>query len=439
MKIKWVSAIVVAVLWLGAASAASADIKMKTKMTVAGHSSEGTIYIKGSRQRSSQSFGQGFEMVSITQCDLKQTVQINDNAKTYMIMPMGETDSATGEPAPKQKPPAERQPTTTRRGGVVTYTSTITDTGERKKMFGFTARHLKASMTAESSPDACNPTKVRIESDGWYIDFEVAFNCGFDRPPTAPTAGRYKPECQDEVHFKRVGSAKLGYPVLVTTTIYTDNGQTTSTTTEVVELDSATLDQSLFEVPPGYTEAKSYQELMGMPSVDAIIKGQGRQNEQQAVRTTREIGAKRAGAIRVGVVAISNKTDRSPSLESLRNRIINGITESDVDAVPLDSRTPSDLDAEAKQKGCDYILYTDVAGLKTSGKVGGLLGRAAGVGGLKEKVEARLDYKLFPIGSASPQLTSSATAKEEGGDDASLSIAAGQEAKAVVSEVRKKR
>src|SRR5262249_13719189 len=160
-------------------------------------------------------------------------------------------------PASRQKPPAERQPTTTRRGGVVTYTSTITDTGERKKMFGFTARHLKASMVAESSPDACNPTKVHIESDGWYIDFELGFNCGFDRPPSAPMVGRYKPECQDEMHFKRLGSGKLGYPVLVTTTIYSDSGQTTSTTTEVIELDNATLDQSLFEVPAGYTEAKN--------------------------------------------------------------------------------------------------------------------------------------------------------------------------------------
>jgi hypothetical protein len=107
--------------------------------------------------------------------------------------------------------------------------------------------------------------------------------------------------------------------------------------------------------------------------------------------------------------------------------------------VPLDSRTPAEIEAEAKQKGCDYILYTDITLLKTSGKVGGLLGRATGVGGLKERVESRLDFRLFPVGNTSAQLISSATAKEEGGEDVSLSTAAGQEAKAVVAEVRKRK
>jgi hypothetical protein len=77
--------------------------------------------------------------------------------------------------------------------------------------------------------------------------------------------------------------------------------------------------------------------------------------------------------------------------------------------------------------------------LKTSGKVGGLLGRATGVGGLKEKVEARLDFRLFPVGRTTALLTSSAGAKDESSEDSSLSMAAGQEARAVVVEVRKRK
>jgi hypothetical protein len=305
-------------------------------------------------------------------------------------------------------------------------------------MFGFVARHIKTSMTAESSPDACNPTHMRMETDGWYIDLEFSFNCDSDKPHIPVPPQRHEPDCRDEVHFKRSGSAKLGYPVLVTTTMYLDGGQTSIMKTEVVELTTTPLDAALFEIPAGYTEAKSYQELMGMPSVEAMIKSAGRQAQAEMDASTRTAGAKRPGTIRVGVAAVTNKTDRSPSLSSVRSHLVNSISEADVDAVPLDGRGAAELEAEARQKGCDYILYTDVAQLKTSGKVGGLLGRAAGVGGLKEKVEARLDFKLFALGSASPRLTSSATAKEEGPEDASLATAAGQEARAVVTEVRKK-
>ena len=438
MGVKWVSNLFALIVLLTAGMTASADIKMKTRNTLAGTSTEGSIYIKGKRQRSTQNFG-GIEMATITQCDLNRTVQINDRARTYMVTPMNNSDSAA--PARGDRQPAARtQPTTTRRGGVLTYTTTITDTGERKKMFGFVARHIKTSMTVESSPDACNPSRLRTESDGWYIDLEFNFNCDSDKPHMPSMPQRSKPECQDEIRFKTSGSAKLGYPVMVTTIIYLENGQTSTTTTEVVELTTTPLDEALFEIPTGYTEAKTYQELMGMPSIDAMIKNAGR-GVQPSMEAAAHVaaGAKQPGTIRVGVVAVTNKTDRAPSLSQLRARLIGGISESDVDAVPLDSTSPSDIEAEAKQKDCDYILYTDIAQLKTSGKVGGLLGRATGVGSLKEKVESRLDFKLYPVGSSAPRLSSSASAKEEGAEDVSLSAAAGQEAKAVLAEVRKKK
>ena len=141
MKSRMVTTLVALVMSLSTASAVSADIKMKTKNTSAGHTSEGTIYIKGVRQRSSQSYGAGFEMVTITQCDLKRTVQINDKARTYMVTPMVSATSSSST-ATEKPVPSPSQPTTARRGGVVTYNSTITDTGERKKVFGFNARHI---------------------------------------------------------------------------------------------------------------------------------------------------------------------------------------------------------------------------------------------------------------------------------------------------------
>jgi len=434
MQRRWATGIFALILSLVAGGSASADIKMKTKNTSPGNTGEGTIYIKGARQRSDQSYG-SFEMVTLTQCDLKRTVQINDKARTYMVTPMAAASpTTTGE----KQPEAPSQPATTRRGGVVTYISAINDTGERKKMFGFTARHIKTSMTVESSPDACNPSRFRMETDGWYIDLDFSFNCDLDGSPPASASQGPRPDCKDEVRFKRTGTGKMGYPVYVTTTIYLDGGQTSTSTTEVVELTTTPLEASLFEVPAGYTEAKDYQALMGMPSVGSITSGRPT-TRLPADSVVSPSTTKRPGTVRVGVVWIANKTDRSPSVDTLRSRLIGGIVESDIDAVPLDSRTPADIEAEARRKECDYILYTDITLLKTSGKAGGLLGRATGIGGLKERVESRLDFRLFPTGNASPQLVSSATAKEEGSEDASLSAASGQEAKTVVAEVRKRK
>src|ERR1035441_3482494 len=50
---------------------ASADLKIKTRTTVMGHTSESTVYIKGARQRRDMSFGGHGGSVSIIQCDQK--------------------------------------------------------------------------------------------------------------------------------------------------------------------------------------------------------------------------------------------------------------------------------------------------------------------------------------------------------------------------------
>ncbi|HJQ70692.1 MAG TPA: hypothetical protein VKA70_17085 [Blastocatellia bacterium] len=431
------------IISLGAAVAAFGDIKIKTKTSFAGQAAEGTTYIKGARQRTSQSYGGAISFDTLYQCDLKRMIQLNDRAKKYMISQLGGEDSSTSAAKPQ---PGEGQPGATRRGGVVTYTTTITDTGERKNFFGYTARHLKSIMTADSSPDACSPVKMRIETDGWYIDFDADVNCANDGQ-AAPQFGVGRPACRDEVRFKRVGTAKLGYPVLVTTTVYDENGRvTTTSTSEVVEISKATLDASLFDLPAGYTEAKDYQELMGIPSVGSMTDPSSMPSVRGADSATDTTGAmsaaqaKRPGAVRVGVVAVNNKTDRSPSTDSVRAALISSISSGNIEAVPIDSTSASAIEAEAKQKGCDYVLYTDIAQLKKSGsKVGGLLGRASGVGVGGEKYEARLDFKLFAVGSSSSQLTSSSTAKEEGAEDVSLMAAADKEAKTVIAEIQKNR
>ncbi|HLM61159.1 MAG TPA: hypothetical protein VK308_10160, partial [Pyrinomonadaceae bacterium] len=61
-----------------------ADVKIKTRNTVAEQTTESTVYIKGKRQRSEQDFG-GMKTVNLTQCDLRRDVQLNTRAKTYFL------------------------------------------------------------------------------------------------------------------------------------------------------------------------------------------------------------------------------------------------------------------------------------------------------------------------------------------------------------------
>ena len=417
------------------------DLKIVYRTTTSGQSMENTTMLKGARERSEMKLGYGRDIINVTQCDLKRTIQISDSAKKYVITPM-ETGDATSTTGVGVGGGGTAEPS--RRGGVVTYTTTAVDTGERREMFGFQARHVKTSLAIESSPDACNPMKQRMETDGWYIDFSFGLNCdtGGHAPmgmPQSRSGG-----CRDTVRFNRQGAARTGYALQETTTSYGPDGRVAfSSTKEVVELSREPLDAALFDVPAGYVEASSAQELYAMPSMaemtSQMAKGQ-LSVEDDHDNASGGVTTKAPGSIRVGVVQINNRTDHGVSTESLRGRLLSEIQGNGVEAVPLTASSPREAEVEARAKQCDFILYTDLTGLKTSvaKSVGGFLGRATGVGsGGVGKTEAKVEFQLFAVGESAPRLKSAATAKEEG-DEASAGTALEQEANQVSAEVRRK-
>jgi hypothetical protein len=419
---------------------ALADLKVSRKMGTGGYGGESTVYIKGQRQRTEMP-----GMTTIQQCDLRRTIQINDQTRKYLIMP-----DDTGQPEASAPAAAPQGPTQTRRGAVVQITESIVDTGERKQMFGYTARHIKTTRVTDAPPEACNPGHTETETDGWYIDLAMGFSCDTDRPPMPP-ARRTRPDCVDQVRTRRTGTGKLGFPVMVRTTFKNgpqsgDEGAGGGYTQEVTDISTVTLDPSLFEIPAGYTQAASFQELMGIPGgmmgVPAVAgvtpgalppAGTG----GGVASAAPSVGPKQPGTIRVGVAAINNRAGGEVPLDELRSRLVGSISGSGLEAVPLDAAQAPAAEAEARQKDCDLVLYTDLSALKQSGgKFGGMLGRATGIGG-SDRYESRVDFRLFAVGGAS-QLESNATAKEEGAE-ASVSAALEREAKAVVAAARKKK
>ena len=420
------------------------DFKITIKTTMAGMPRQSTTMIKGLRERSETNMSMGgmnMSQTSITQCDLRRTIQINDRARKYMISPMDSdesTASTTGTDAAAMSGPS-------RRGGDVTMSVNTTDTGERKEMFGFTARHLKRTMISQSSPDACQQQHMKIETDGWYINLEYGLSCPSQRPPQRP--GMASTGCRDRYQYKHNGPSNLGYPLIETTTMYGADGSATFTMTkEVIELSRQTLDAALFDVPAGYTLANNQQEMNGTPSMAEIMAMAG----QQPGQTNSESGqssmagmpstTKTTGKARVGVVEINNKTKSSVSTDSLREQLVAALNGDGVDAISLNASSASEAEIEAKAKGCAYILYSDISSLKaasTGKKIGGLLGRATGVGSSDTgKSEARLDFRLIPVGSSSPTVQSSASTKEDT-QEASISGALQSEARAVADGVRK--
>ena len=419
------------------AAPARNDLKLTYRTTTSGQAMENTTMLKGARERTEMKMGYGRDIINVTQCDLKRTIQISDSAKKYVITLMDTSDVPTNTglgPRPVVEP--------SRSGGVITYTTNAVDTGERKEMFGFQARHVKTSMIIESSPNACSPVKQRMETDGWYIDFSFGLNC--DMGSRAPMGGPSpRGGCRDAVRFNRQGAARTGYALQETTTSYGPDGRMAFTSTkEVIELSREPLDAALFDIPAGYVEAASAQELYAMPSMAEMMQmsesgSPAAENQSNASNISK---GKAAGNIRVGVVQINNRTDKGISQESLRQRLIGELQGDSVEAVPLNAISPREAEAEAKAKQCDFILYTDLTALKASSakKLGGFLGRATGVGsGGVEKTEAKIEFQLFAVGETAARLKSAATAKEEG-DEASAGTALDQEAKQVSAEVRKK-
>ncbi|MCI0351775.1 MAG: DUF4412 domain-containing protein [Acidobacteriales bacterium] len=260
--------LVIFVALMAASLAPAADVKLKTRMTMGGGmKQESTVYIQGARQRTEFApMMPGMAVTTILQCDLNRSVQLNDAKKLYLITPLDVEEAASpksGAAAPKKDPASK--------GGVVKLVQNVQDTGERKKMFGYEARHIKATTSTQASPDACAQADVQIEADGWYADISPGLGCESVRPPRLQMGRAEMPQCQDRFQVQRTGNGKLGYPLEMTITYKGKGGNDFITTTETLELSPATLDKALFEIPPGYTEAKSYREMM--PSMREMMRG----------------------------------------------------------------------------------------------------------------------------------------------------------------------
>jgi len=433
------------ILSLLPAAAAAQNYKITQSTDMSGQKMGSTVYVKGTRKRTENAsmMGMGDSIATIEQCDLKRTVQVNDKKKLYYVQ---STSAEVSEPtsAPAGKPAAAVGKAT--KGGTVTHTSSIIDTGERKQMFGLTARRIKTSMTMESSPDACSKQDMRIDSDGWYVDLPL-FSCPAPAASVPMRVGAPQSRgCEDRIITKSTGTGKLGFALELTQTIITAGQDVAySTVLETLEFSKATLDGALFDVPSDYKLANSTQDLYGMPDMTAIMKGAGNQDTEDVPTSGRLDSSpstpsksatpfsKRPGVKRIGVLMPINHTKENVNTAHLLAYLVQQLTIGTVEAIPIGT------EADAKREDCDYILTSNISKLKesTASKIGGLFGKVTSTdSSASRSFEAQVDFKLMTLADGKAVLQNKASAKVAGDAEVAAQGVLSQEATAVLAAAK---
>lgn len=359
------------------------DIRFKSKYTTGEQVTESVTYIRGNRER----YELG-EMVLLRQHDLKRSVQISRTANTYLVTPLTAVESS----------PA------TAGSGVVVVESSIADVGERKSMFGQEARRVVTVLDRQPQAGACDQSKQRIETDGWYIDAPKALAA---QPPTPPAPGA---ACRDELKVNQTGDPKLlGFPLSYSTSTPGADGKPVVMTMEVTEYEVTSLDASLFEIPEGLTEVTSGRDLARSVSDANEVK-------LAAVPTAASAAPRKPGMVRVAVPELTNKTTQQVDTRALRTQLISELTEQKMEAVPMASAAQAELMAHAKELGCDYLLVAQITELKASkpGRIGRLVKRTAGESTDKDVTEAKLNVQLLPVAGGKPRLTTTTEGNDGG-------------------------
>ena len=402
-----------------AMAAQAQDLHIKKSITVGGNFVSSTeTSLKGPRERTVSQSPTG-NTITLRQCDLKRTITINEQSQTYLVANDPQDDAALKAAAMMSGAPASES------GAYITETSAVTDTGERKTLHGYAARHLKSKVSVQSSPGACSQVTQSYELDGWYADLskEQSATCGQFLPPSV----RWRAAATG-LSASVSGSGKPGYPLTENLTLHNADGTTTQIGVQTSEITKQTMDKDLFEVPAGYQEVKSLAELNGgprpqvapsataayapptqpmqppqqtnntqknnmaqmmNPGTQLAMQQQMMAQAQQMgmgggmnaagmqgmggmqhpggapVATPQALGPKAAGKMRIGVAPPDAQLGQGNNAGAdystpIRNAVIALMSGPAVEIAPLDSHIAMQLQAEAQQKQCDYILYSGV-------------------------------------------------------------------------------
>lgn len=272
----WKHLVVAACGLLGACSAANADIKYTTEMTMEGmgDAMPKTVTFRAvkpnfERNEMRQTIGT-YQMnnVTIRECGKKQTIKIDPSLKIYAIVPDGEAGETT--PDGKPKPQSKKEPKT----GHMVMTYKVQDLGE-EEVAGFKTRHYMIDTEMTSTGCAGNGT-TKIKQEIWVSDIRDANPCPADSSSTSISDAMSRSDCKITVEtkgdFALYGEIYRG--LILRQKTY--NGDKVMMTTEVTMLSQAKFeDDSLFTVPADYKQVsdKEFQNAQTQAMMKAMMGG----------------------------------------------------------------------------------------------------------------------------------------------------------------------
>jgi hypothetical protein len=209
----------------------------------------------------------------ITRCDLKQTFHLNFDDREYtasalQAFPTREEMLARAAVSSQSVVAPQREPS------VLVETETV-DTGERKELFGHTARHVVTTRRIIPLAGAKRGADTTV-TDGWYIDLNTHISCEPSwRSGHAFVTFHQQGEEGDVPTFTDVGEPESGFAVASkrtsSGTITSPDGSTrqhvSTWETEVTELSTAAIDPALFEIPSGFRLVERIRQEPGPPLV----------------------------------------------------------------------------------------------------------------------------------------------------------------------------
>lgn len=165
------------------------------------------------------------------------------------------------------------------------------------------------------------------------------------------------------------------------------------------------------------------------------------------------------GAIKVGVALLKNSASRSVPANVERDRLVTAINHfkppkhakdaAKIVAVPLDTSSPEDANAQARKLGCEYVVFTNLTDLRESGDQPGpprpgevRIGRdpVANDPTVFNRHEVQryavMEFQLSHTDGGSPLFDTSASAHEATTEDGIVSMLMDRVANRVVSEIR---
>ena len=303
---------------------------------------------------------------NITQCAKQRRITFNTKKKAYYNEPMAGGVSSADVKGSRSS------------GGKIIMSGVVTDTGERAKLFGYDARHLKQTYTITPGPGSCQKETIKIDIDGWYIDLPQ-FACPIRR---VPREFQMDSKCFDDVEYRMKGEV-TGFAVKEIKTM-TMQGMTINMEEEATEILTTPIADVMFEPPVGYKAANSLKEVEDDSGEDDVA-GIDRTIDtpettttnttlaipKAAVEKTGPVG-KRPGVIRIGIVkaAVTMADKNSAETASDVADALAGVFEEKLAGANLEVvRLASE--AEARGAECDYVLKATFA-QKHAG--GGMLG-----------------------------------------------------------------